>query len=323
MTHLKRSIKQAIASPLGWSVTSRFLRQPGATVLMYHRITRRGDAFPGLDIDRFRAQMRWLRDRCAVISSTDLLDACCRPRRDRPFVLITFDDGYRDYHDNAYPVLRELGLPAVVFLATSFMDEGGMIWTDQVHWACRASPVERLALPWDRLASFDLKRPGERERLSAACKRFLKDVPDREREQWLARLLEVLRVRGQESDVERQMMTWDEVRATLDGTEFGGHTHTHPILSQLDVARMEQEIRICRERIERETGTAPRSFAYPNGRAVDYTAETKRLLHAHGFTLAFTTIEGINGSGTDPLEIRRVPTQSGTLGDFACLVSNL
>lgn len=323
MSALKRTIKQALASPLGWRITHRFLREPGVTVLMYHRITRSGDPFPGLDVEMFRAQMKWLRDRCTVIRSVDLLEACRGPRRGRPAVLVTFDDGYRDYHDNAYPVLQELGLPAVVFVATSFIDGGGMIWTDEVHWACRASDVERVRLPWNGESTFDLKRPGERDRLTAACKRYLKDVPDRERVDWQGRLLDVLGVRGREGEAGRQMMTWDEVRATMPGTEYGGHTHGHPILSQLDAAGMEREIRLCRERIERETGAPPRTFAYPNGRAVDYNADTKRLLREHGFELAFTTVEGINGSTVDPLEIRRVPTRGNSLGDFACLVSNL
>lgn len=323
MSALKRATKRAVASPLGWRVVSRILRQPGVTVLTYHRITRPGDLFPGLDLDRFRAQMTWLRDRCTTIASDALLDACRRPNRDRPVVLITFDDGYRDYHDNAYPVLRELGLPAVVFLATSFMDKGGMIWTDQVYWACHASDTKEVRLPWDDTVRFDLTCVGERERLAVSCKGYLKDVPDRQRTQWLDRLLEALHVRGREHEVKRQTMTWDEVRSTLTGTEYGGHTHTHPILSQLDGTSMEEEIRLCRERIEAETGVTPRTFAYPNGRAVDYNADTKRLLRKHGFVLAFTTVEGINGAAVDPLEIRRVPTHAGTLGDFACLVSNL
>lgn len=54
MSALKRSIKQALASPLGWRITNRFLRQPGVTVLMYHRITRPGDPFPGLEVEQFR-----------------------------------------------------------------------------------------------------------------------------------------------------------------------------------------------------------------------------------------------------------------------------
>ena len=44
------------------------------------------------------------------------------------------------------------------------------------------------------------------------------------------------------------MLTWDEVRATLDLTRYGGHSHTHPILSRLDRADAEREIRTCRDR---------------------------------------------------------------------------
>ncbi len=317
---IKRMVKAAIATPLGWRAYG-LARGGGVSVLMYHRITRRGDPFPGTDLDDFARQMRWLSRNCRPIAPEEFDSALSQPATARPAVLVTFDDGYRDYHDNAYPVLAELKIPAAVFLATSFMDRGGMIWTDAVAWAANHSRQPHVALPWDRKKVFALSSDSDRARLASACKGFLKDQPDAERQRWQAALFAELKVDADDGSAGRQMLTWDEVRATMEHTRYGGHTHTHPILSQVSVAQAEQEIGTCRDRIRDETGRAPRYFAYPNGRAQDFNEDTRAILIRNGFDLGFSTIEGVHRRGMDRYAIRRQPTGGRTIGDFAWLVA--
>ncbi len=314
----KRAAKRLIATSWGWGADALF-RRPGVIVLMYHRITRAGDPFPGLDVARFRVQMQWIKRHCAVIAPEELLDYARAGRRTRPPIVVTFDDGYRDYHDNAYPVLDELGIPAVAFLATAFMDHGGMIWTDTVHWAVGAGRVSAARLPWDRRLVFDLGHASQRAAFVRDCKAYLKETSDADRRHWLEAVLADLGVAGREDEAGRQMLTWDEVRAVARLTRYGGHSHTHPIMSRLAPADREREIRLCRDRIAKETGVVPRYFAYPNGRASDFTEDCKAMLRQHGFDLAFTTIEGPNDCQADPMALRRIPTGAATLDDFVWL----
>lgn len=314
-------VKRVAATPAAWSLAARLRADRGVCVLMYHRVTRRGDAFPGVDLDDFVRQMRWLRRTCTLLAPEELAPALRAWPSSRPPVLVTFDDGYRDFHDNAYPVLAELGIPSLVFLATSFLDGNGLIWTDAVTWAFRRSARASVALPWDREQALPLAADADRARALRLAKGHLKTVPDAQREVRQQALFEALGVDPGDGSAGRQMLSWDEVRATLPLTRFGGHTHTHPILSQVEPARAEREIRLSHERIAAETGAAPRYFAYPNGRAEDFTDETKALLRGLGYELAFSTIEGLHTPGLDPYAIRRQPTAARDLGDFAWLVA--
>jgi peptidoglycan/xylan/chitin deacetylase (PgdA/CDA1 family) len=317
---LKRAIKASLASPLGWRLAAP-LRRRGVVVLMYHRINAGGEHFPGMPLSRFRSQMTWIRDHCTPVRPEEVLDAARRSSRIRPPVVITFDDGYRDYHDAAYPVLRELRIPAAVFLATDFMDRGGLMWTEALHWAGCTSPKPSVRLPWHSGREMGLANDAARAAFIQEAKQHLKGVPDEERRRLLAELLESLGSPSAEDRLGRQMLTWDEVRATREGTCFGGHSHTHPILSQLEPTAMEREICTCRDRIEAQTGEAPRCFAYPNGRAVDFNELTRDLLRRHGFEIAFSTVEGINGPDADPLALRRQHSGGSTLGDLAAIVA--
>ena len=318
---LKQSVKAVLASDAGWRLAAP-VREAGAVALMYHRVNRDDDArFPGIGLAQFRDQMRWLRRNCTPVALDELFDAAAHAGRIRPPVLVTFDDGYRDYHDLAYPVLRELGIPAVVFLATDCMDRGGMLWTDDVHWATHASRKARFALPWERTTVLGLSDVAGRAAASAHCKRYLKALPDGERRLWLAALLEELDAPDVTRALGRQLLSWDEVRAAREGTRFGGHSHTHPILSRLAPEDMAREIRTCRERIAAETGEAPRSFAYPNGGAGDFNVMTQLLLRENGFETAFSTLRGLIGPRSDRLALHRQHAGGTTIGDFATLVA--
>ena len=117
-------------------------------------------------------------------------------------------------------------------------------------------------------------------------------------------------------------MNWDEVRQAADFTAYGGHTHSHVIVSRIDGQPLDDEIRTCRERIETETGGRVETFAYPNGRAIDFTDEAKRVLRRNGFRTAFTTIDGINGADTDWLAAPRIAGGS-SVGDLAWRLARL
>ena len=90
---------------------------------MYHRVN---DALAasGLNVHvrKFEEQMRYLKHNADVVAFKSLLYGPAVPwRHDGPAVVVTFDDGYRDNYLNAFPLLRLLGLPATVFLITSFI----------------------------------------------------------------------------------------------------------------------------------------------------------------------------------------------------------
>jgi peptidoglycan/xylan/chitin deacetylase (PgdA/CDA1 family) len=316
---VKRAVKRGLSSSLGWRVAGAVVRRPGVIVLMYHRILGADRALVGLPAQQFATQMRWVRDNCDPIHPDQLVERARRPSRVRPAVLVTFDDGYRDYHDLAYPILKELRIPSVVFLATSFLDQGGMIWTDQVQWAAVSTKKSQVKLPWSGEV-ISLPDAAARDALGGKARGHLKKLPDPQRQALLGPLLEEL---GPVPARERQMLTWDEVRATQDLTCYGGHSHTHPILSKLDRASAEQEIGTCQERIAAETGRRARYFAYPNGRPGDYTGETQEILRNHGFEVAFSTSEGVAGADSDWMAIKRFPGEAENLADFAWLAAGL
>jgi peptidoglycan/xylan/chitin deacetylase (PgdA/CDA1 family) len=318
---LKGVAKLALATRAGWSIASRLRRRRGVAILVYHRIVRPGDRFDGIEHSTFLSHMRWIASRCRPIWPQELSERSSRPdsRRRAAEVLVTVDDGFRDFHDNAYPILDELKIPSVMFLPTSLIDSGGLLWTDAVTWAVRRSARTHIELPWNG-TPHELADPQARERCAQSCKDHLKCVRNEDRIRLQAELYEALGVDPAGIPFERQFLNWDEVRAMAALTTFGGHSHSHPILSQLDPLSADREIAVCTERIEAETGIAPRLFAYPNGRAQDFTASTQQLLRKYRYDFAFSTVRGLHYAGADPFAARRLTAPQSAGADFASTV---
>jgi peptidoglycan/xylan/chitin deacetylase (PgdA/CDA1 family)/GT2 family glycosyltransferase len=104
--------------------------QRGAAILMYHAIGTQHER-PSrylLSVRRFKRQMQWLRFRSYNVIGLEELVTCFREHRLLPVktIVITFDDGHADNADLALPVLRQLGLPATLFLVSG--SSGTPIW---------------------------------------------------------------------------------------------------------------------------------------------------------------------------------------------------
>lgn len=263
------------------------LTKPGRfLVLCYHRVCNEPNPFfEGTPVAKFREQMTLLREHFDVRPLGELVSGDVPENA----AAVTFDDGYRDNYTNAFPILRDLGLPATIFLVTDALDENRMIWHDKIFDAFHRTKVELV----------------DPERLLAELLKEVRSVGPDERESRIERLLEELAVEPDGNGWEK--LTWDQVREMSDGgIEFGAHTLDHPILSRVSSEEARRQIRGSKERIESELGCEVTSFAYPNGRSMDFDESTKRILGEEGFRLAVTTVSGANDASTDPLELRRV-----------------
>src|SRR5206468_600986 len=70
----------------------------------------------------FEEHLQWLKEHCDVIPFGLAFAEARRGGRSRPAVAVTFDDGYADNHEYAFPVLSRMGVPATFFLATGLLD---------------------------------------------------------------------------------------------------------------------------------------------------------------------------------------------------------
>lgn len=289
------------------------------SILIFHRVFAQRDALmPGeVTTVEFDAICGWLRQWCEVMPLDEAATALRDGSLPRRAVSITFDDGYRDNHAEALPVLQRHGLHATFFVASGFLD-GGRMWNDTVIEAVRRSPLPALDLSGTPLASLGSLPLGgdEARRLAvAALIGHVKYLPVPER----ARCVEIVAERSGAALPSDLMMSRAEVRALHDaGMAIGAHTRNHPILKGLSRVEVENEVEDnCRD-LQAITGCRPSVFAYPNGRpGVDYDDATRDVVKDFGFHAAVSTAWRAAHVGDDPLQLPRYMPWERTRGRFA------
>jgi peptidoglycan/xylan/chitin deacetylase (PgdA/CDA1 family) len=301
---------------LGAQRVGRLARWSGLLVLNYHRIgMASGSAYDqalySATQDSFAEQMAFLRQHFDVLGPQDLI-GLAEPPKGRN-VLVTFDDGYRDNYDLAFPVLRDQGVNATFFLTAGFLDDGLLAWWDEIAWMVRhATQAQLMACEW--LPASLLTGPQYREAtIRALLKRYksLEGARCADFLTWLGKATGSGRCPSQ--DARQAWMTWDMVREMRDaGMVFGGHTVNHPVLARLSPDQQAAEIAGVGARLQTELGEKMRWFAYPVGGPDAFTEDTKQALQAAGVELAFSYYGGFNRAGQawDRFNILRVPIEA-------------
>jgi peptidoglycan/xylan/chitin deacetylase (PgdA/CDA1 family) len=279
-------------------------RAPAFPVLTYHRVNDDRDPFfESVPTRVFEAQIAHIARTYSVLTVEDLVARMKHGRVPRNAVAITFDDGYRDNLTHAAPILTRHGVRATFFLATGFISTAEIPWYDRLAQAFKLTTRSSIETPGG--AAVSLATTAERLAALASTLSHLKSRPDEEARRTMDALLDTLSVTDSKA-FKNLMLSWDDVHALTGlGFSIGAHTVNHPILSRVSAQRAWTEILGSRTMIETALGHAPSAFAYPNGRAEDYTATVTSMVREAGFTCALTTRFGLNTAATSPWQLRR------------------
>jgi peptidoglycan/xylan/chitin deacetylase (PgdA/CDA1 family) len=313
-----------VVSKVPLSTALRLLGEwPGVLVLNYHRIGR-CDGQPwdpqawSTTAEELDSQLRTLARHTQVIGPGEVSAAMdARPGRR---VLITFDDGYRDNYELAFPLLRKHSLSATFFLVTGFLDSPRVAWWDEIAWmvnrADRAMADARQRLSRSGAAGRASLLPAElsfalptRDATIAALIMRYWTLPDGDGEPFLEELGELAGSgRCDASEAVDMWVTWGMARELhAAGMSIGGHTATHPVLARLSAECQREEVTTCGRRLHEELGTPMRWFAYPVGGRDTFTPVTQRALHECGVELAFSFYGGfVRPSQWEPLDVPRM-----------------
>jgi peptidoglycan/xylan/chitin deacetylase (PgdA/CDA1 family) len=306
----------AVLQGLGVHHVMRFLNRDKAAVLLYHSVVRDEEkVLPPCAIkeSQFRWQMEYLAGKCHVLPLPHYIECLLAGRPLPPHsVVITLDDGFRNNYTVAYPILKELGLPATIFLVTGYLDSDQALWPDVLFQAIHQTPAEFLDLRDCGAGAYPLRTLRERQGAFNELVEHLKTLPVEAKNRQLQEMAQRLTLDFDQShhgeDAPFALLRQQEIQhmAQEGLITFGVHTETHEILTRLPFAAAQREIQISKQKLESLLGEPACFFAYPNGTETDFNEALKREVKRQGFTCAFASRGGLVNAHFDRFALARL-----------------
>ncbi|HWG36443.1 MAG TPA: polysaccharide deacetylase family protein [Terriglobales bacterium] len=312
---LARALDRLPGGRLALALASGGASRVRAPIFMLHRVLPNAascyDPEMAVSLGGFERLLDWLQRQYQVRPLGEIA-AGKRPAKGRPWCALTFDDGWVDTFEHAFPSLQRRGLPATVFLPMHFIGTERRFWQERLHFqllALRSEPgrLERAQRTLEGVAwcadlrpedwSYDRLRRRLLRRASAEAEAFVARLDT------AAAPLPALEGRA--------FMNWDEVaRMHAAGIEFGSHTLEHTRLDSAAPGEAARELLNARQELEQRLRQKVTPLSYPWGSTSVFTPLQAREA---GYTCAVTTGPGLARPHADPYLLPRIPVSDAQL----------
>jgi peptidoglycan/xylan/chitin deacetylase (PgdA/CDA1 family) len=279
------------ASGVLWWAKRQLRGDGGVVTLIFHRVLGESSYRKTLSQPEIIVREHTFRELVAYIARryqpVELTEAALGTSSRKLKVAFTFDDGWGDNYRVAFPIIREYGVPLLIFITSGLVGKNAPFWPEQVIALMRAMQPSR-----------------HDAEVTAFIEDLKKCVPE-ERERRLTKLREQANEQGisfTPTEVDGTL-SWPEI-AEMDraGIRFGSHTQSHLILTTAQPDTVRQEVLESKAAIESALGERCDTFSFPNG---NWSPETRRILAEAGYKLAVTSDPGAWTATCDPLSIPR------------------
>jgi peptidoglycan/xylan/chitin deacetylase (PgdA/CDA1 family) len=271
------------------------------TILTFHRVRpAAADAFqPNSGIEITPAFLEEIitglrRADVDIISIDEAWKRIVAGRSGKRFVVLTFDDGFRDNLEFAWPILKRQGAPLTIYVSSSFADGTGLLW-----WVVLERAIARNA-------SIEVELDG--------VERVFDCATPEAKEESFSEIYWWLRARETDAEIRKTVgeiafgygidagkvcrelcMTWDELAGLAADplVTIGSHTVSHPFLAKIPADAVRREMAEANRQIAARLGRAPEHFAYPVGDAGAAGPREYEIAAELGFRTAVTTRPGV------------------------------
>ncbi|MEM0998649.1 MAG: polysaccharide deacetylase family protein [Bacteroidota bacterium] len=315
---LKQFILRQVAAPVlhnsGWFRRTPRNSLPQKLILNYHGVLDREPLRINnrhLPVAQFEADLQYLKQHYEVVPLKEMFWPDSARRSERPWVALTFDDGYRNNLEFAVPLLAKYAVPATFYIVTAALEDPEFrLWADTLDIVLAHHQPTEIALAEQTF----VRDPGGHYRSGDQTLWEAIKSMGMARDVWIEEFTAQFgdfSARVQQHQAQWKMMSGDEVRRCYDSgwVEIGSHTHRHYNLGRIPAALVQSELEQSRRILEDLIQDAVTGIGYPDG---DYTEAVKDLAERAGYREQVAVGFRLPGDPQDPRIRRRFSYSNST-----------
>ncbi len=227
-----------------------------------------------------------------------------KQKRTKPFAVITFDDGYSDNYEFAYPILKKYDVPFCIYLSVNLVNAGGKVWNYPLI-------AERIIRNNEYLELADgteyvCQTEEDKDKTFLSVKSWILNQPyDKLKDNFRMQFGKYLN-----DDVfVPDTLTWNQVEKLSKDRlcTFGSHTMSHCRLSFSEQSWLEYELSESKKEIESHTGKSVEHLSYPYGWKTDVSAAAAEYAEKAGYKTAMISWGGaVRKYDRDMYHVKRI-----------------
>ncbi|MGH1419844.1 MAG: polysaccharide deacetylase family protein [Hyphomicrobiaceae bacterium] len=228
-----------------------------------------------------------------LLSLDDIDERLKDPNDKKPFACFTFDDGYRDNRDFAYPIMKRFNVPFTVYVPSEFPDGKGNLWWFNLEEVI-ANTSEVSVQMQNTLTTFPTTTVAEKEHAFGKIYWWLRTLPECRARAVVDDLATSVGIDPYQKGRDL-IMNWDELREFAKDplVTIGAHTRNHFALAKLPRDKAYVEMSESISRLEAKLGLQVRHFSYPYGCRQSAGAREFEIAKELGMQTAVTTQKGL------------------------------
>lgn len=290
-----------------------------AVILLYHRVVELSPDPQQMAVqpDYFQEHMALLKKQYHPVTAEEFAGHLKRKKRfPKKTVLVTFDDGYADNVHQALPILETVGIQALFFITTVFLDTRRELWWDDLERILLGTKIKPNALA--------LHIESEKFRYDTSQEKTLWELYYQLQERLrlsppdvvasVVKQLQIWAALPEDGREKNRLMRFEELRqlAASPYAAIGAHTHRHATLGVLGYEAQQQEILQSAELLKSITQQEIRYFSYPYGARKllgskrYYNQDSQKIVKEAGFDMACANYYGQVHRWSNPYALPRI-----------------
>lgn len=298
-----------IAKEWGISVYNACFNRPVGYIYMFHMVCPQADLLAPIDELRvsqeyFETFLRDQQKRLDFISINDILARMGNKQYGaKPFGIITFDDGYEDNFTYAYPILKKLSIPFVIYISAGLVNDHASIWNYPLIMERIVKQNDELIIGGQKCVCQTMEQKNE---TFLKLKGLLFSLPYVHLHEEFKRLFAEYLT---DEVFPKNTLTWEQITELSKDPlcTIGSHTMSHCRLTITDNKSLQYELGESKVILEQHIAKPVEHLSYPYGWIGDVSEEAIAYAKKEGYKTALRSFGGpVRKQDTDLYNIKRI-----------------